>query len=752
MLYDRGEWAPVHSQVANPASTDAMATVLVSFRNAPGIYFGSRAWVPAESRRYVVTLLSTSVLPEGVSKTGEETQVQLIDEAGGRSTQRASQIGILSVREPGMRPALSSVMTHDDSRQFHAAMLQAAEAGRTSFTMSRRSAPADAASIAALDMITLSDPAGFTAAQAKAIRHWVNAGGRLWIMLDETGPELPASILGEDWRVTTLGRVELSRYEIRGHGDSHAMEHDYPTQFVMTHAGPGVEVLMEAEGYPAAMRWAVGEGQVMVTTLAPQGWLDDKGAPSVAMEFIKPFVPNPQARRTTSAERAERDIAHLMPQVSAQVGYRVPSRAVVGGVLAVFLMGVLVTGLWMLSRGRMEWTAPLAVVMAFVASGVMVTFGWVVLRQTPGVMGSTTRTILEPAADTASLAGMLTAYRRPGSPRTDTLVYHGPPPVPSGKLFTGGARLIKIDRDVWSLENINLAPGEAHTFPVAGAVEVTPARVVGSLTEDAVELRWMGDPGGTLEDLLFVTGRGRLAVRSMGDGKLRAAFSDVLPAGQFIQSGVLSQQQMEHAAVYAQLLEDGREIERPMLIGWRDQAPIRVEALDDTEARHADLLMVPVQFDRPEPGQTLRVPSALMSMSSYRNPRLGVSSTAYDAANGVWLPNLSGPQTVMMRYTLPANFRAMQPQRIDVRITLTSPGRPYEVVTVAGGKLHVAYTGSDASGQFEVQIDDPSMLEITPDGEVLVGVRVMAGPATQENRAWTLSRLDVDVIGRMLPE
>ena len=123
------------------------------------------------------------------------------------------------------------------------------------------------------------------------IRQWVANGGRLWIMLDETGVELPQRLFGDFISLSGLGTEHLSSVEIVSkHSGQEPLVFDYdqPVRNAMVYA-EDVEVYHEVNGMPSSFWKKYGNGEILFTTLEARGLTRPKPF-STAYELL-PLLP-----------------------------------------------------------------------------------------------------------------------------------------------------------------------------------------------------------------------------------------------------------------------------------------------------------------------------------------------------------------------------------------------------------------------------------------------------------------------------
>ena len=746
---DEGEWGLVRSVVVNERATEAEVVLLIAFRDSPALQFGNRVTVPPNSRREVQTLISPYDLPVNQNQSGAEFTVSLV-EAGRSERALGSAISIASMREPDVRSAIARGLDDEGPNEMNKALRLAAELPPTTFTASPLRANPTPALWAGLDTLVIATSEEWSPAQARTIRQWVYDGGRLWVMLDQAGPQTPRSLLGGDWPVWVVDEVAHTELELTGAGVMQSVAKDYPIAMTRVITEKPARVLLEANGYPAAFTWSVGRGQVLVTTVASGAWLDEKNEANAALSSLKDFFDLDDALRQPTMARADATLGAVTPRVQGLVGHRVLGRGTVVVMLAVFLAALLGVGLWLMGRGTLEWAAPAGVALSLIVAGVLISFGWVTLARTPGVTVISEVRRAASGVPTTSDSGLIALYRQPGAARLSTLRYAGPPPVLTPRLAAAGPRLLRIDDDAWSIENLNLAPGEVHTVLFSGAVEAQDVSgVEGRLSGEGLVMRYAG--GGTkppLEDALLIARDGRAAVESAEDG-WRVDLSEPMTGAQFVRAGVLSQRQMQRSAVYERLLEHTEAIDQLVLLGWSNVTTVEVDPIEGTETRRDAIAAFPVSLLPPKPGEEVLVPSMLMTMSPYRDRELGVGGTIYDPATRNWVENVSNAQTLAMTYRLPPVLADLDVITAELTLDLRIPGRTYDIITVRAGKLVTLTSGTDPGGLTTITLTGPAAPGRMPDGSVLVGLRIGEGSTATPPRPWTLSRMDLTLMGRV---
>src|SRR5262249_27437269 len=124
-----------------------------------------------------------------------------------------------------------------------------------------------------------------------------------------------------------------------------------------------------------------GQGNILITTLAADGWLRPRkpGDPRPAHGETN-FVPGEPYMRLMSVFYAPRE-SQPVTQAAAEehlrgfVGYSIPSRGTILGVLWAFTLTLAVAGLGLARAGRLEWLGVVAPIAGLLAGGSLVQAG-----------------------------------------------------------------------------------------------------------------------------------------------------------------------------------------------------------------------------------------------------------------------------------------------------------------------------------------------------------------------------------------
>src|SRR5207249_848693 len=116
-------------------------------------------------------------------------------------------------------------------------------------------------------------------------------------------------------------------------------------------------------------------------------------------------------------------------------------------------------------------------------------------------------------------------------------------------------RLMLTDLETWRWENLSL-PAGVRLAPFRYTVPTSePLAAVARFGPVGLEGKLKSGPFTDLADALLATPTGRnLAVRMNADGGFRAGTPDILPAGQYLATTVLSDRQQRRQNLYREFL------------------------------------------------------------------------------------------------------------------------------------------------------------------------------------------------------
>ena len=749
--YRDGTWSVVRGTLENAGSQPAEPLLLVKQPGEVGRQFGVRAWVPPRSRRVVYAPL----LPAGHDPGSRsiEMESQLVRGEAGRETGSTASPSLL-VHYP--KGAVIAVLQQEGSRAGQELINVLTETGpgvyRTVGLGGENLAGMDReAAWGVLDVLVVSGSVPMGAAQLEAARRWLVAGGRLWVMLGEAGDgagaaELAEALVGSDWGLAVLGHTQLTDVPVGGLGAEGEPRDD--AVWMARVDWPGAEVLHTVGGYPAALRRAVGEGEVLVTTVAPGGWTGETGGAGPWLSGLIGAV-EPARKRVQAAGAAGETV--LSPAFrsfgGAEVGYEVLSRWAVLAILAGFVVLLAAAGVWAGRTGRREWFAAAGLALAAVAAAALITLG--LLRQTEAgeTLAQTQIVHHLPNQPYAKVQTLASVYRPPGADTAAGLRGGGGLPLLDGLGPEAGVvRVVWADRDAWAFEVLRPAVGAVQDIGLTRVARVAePLRLRLRPTPEGVEAAVVPADAEPVSDPLLVTPRGRFALEVNSDGGFLIPLGPPMPAGAFTSGGLLSDLQVRRAALLESLLAGPDAIDRPMLLAWTGGVPDQLRLSDATDQRTAAVTLIPLAWERPPVGTRVALPEAVIGFDVSRKRR---GATVYDPVNRSFVPNVTMAQTLWLRFELPEPLLPMTLDGARVTLDLDAPGRPVRVLTERGEREVEAAVLESAMGRRSIDIPAEQLPEPDEGGGLLIGIDVQDPlDPTGMPSPWTLRGVSLSVTG-----
>jgi len=376
LTYVPEQWGELHLRLENSSDTpcDLLCTTYVGSQSS--LQFGRQVWLPGRSRLNVPHLMLFPKADEFKNDVADLHSL-LIDRSAGNEVLLKNESGQLlkdrsllvtpTTRNSGILAGWSSADSIPQD------VLDLIVAGRVNqglnnsvTALTGHFLPSDETSLSFLDHIViaenrlLEDLSGLV-----ALRRWLHAGGRLWIMLDRTDPELVERLLGDDFDGHVVDRVGLTSVRIDKAGTLLApkgeqgkqVEYEEPVDLVRAVVF-GMNVRNTVDGWPAAMTGTYGEGRILITTLGARGWMTpaQSTAPAVSTNRLndktsafKPISSMEDLAAFVFSNREPKPLppAELESLTQEFVSYRVPSWALVTGVMFAFLLFLTSAGLWL---------------------------------------------------------------------------------------------------------------------------------------------------------------------------------------------------------------------------------------------------------------------------------------------------------------------------------------------------------------------------------------------------------------------
>jgi hypothetical protein len=638
-LSDR--WGTIQLQFTNLDDQPAELFAATYFEQERTLQFGRKAWVPAKARLSLAHPIKIPPVEEGVRSLNfrtmllEASQDNEVLVRGGSGDLQLK--GTLRLGEEPATALIDVAEETSDLGNFNRLAYELVVAAKSSELLGRKMAqlfdpilPATPEAYSSIDQIIVADNRLTSDGPAvTAIRRWLYDGGHLWVLLDRVDPQLLELLLGEEFRCQVMDRVELTTVRMEPTGRTAAAQasvRDYDQAIGMVRVlVSDVEVACTVEGWPAAFWKQCGQGKLLVTTLAPGGWMrhgitaeeagpiaqappgrsappttdrapdgpaPDKGPPRGGRPAQSrppaPFPPAPaDPQETALLHNAKgrtyfvvppmKDLAAeffsprnppvlqpaiLEPHAQEYVGKSVPPRWLITSMLIGF--GVFLAGMGtVLSRAsRLEWLGAGGPALAVGVSAVLMVVGMNQRRSVPPTVA--TVQFVEPMLGTndVRVSGITDIYA-PSANGTVIASQGGGWILPDRSGQEGQtARMIWSDMDAWEWK---------HLPPMAGqrlAVFSTTRQL-----SDRIHAKATFGPGGITgrlnvavghpEDAVLATRDGRIGVNLNPDGSFAAPASQILTGEQFLAADLLSDEQNRRSRTLAALFANSQKSNFP---------------------------------------------------------------------------------------------------------------------------------------------------------------------------------------------
>ena len=598
-----GHWGIMKTAISNPSDQDREALSIVYFDTEPGIQFGRKVWVPAQSRRVVsIPVLIPENTIEDQQRRGEfvvaAVNIMLLDQSGEQERimspdwqQLAVQseffldntgqpITVLISGNSNNASQLVGGLTEDQiiNETFRGMRLSRGLKETVSELSDFRVPVVPALLDSADQLIVRGNRLATDAPGRTAIRQWVQRGGRLWVMLDSMDEETCQRLLGDACSIEYVDRVGLVNFQSKltddfrepterrrfasdSIGELNAQEHEQPVEFVRAIVDD-CEVIATIDGWPSIFKKDFGRGTILFTTMGTRALSRQKhrGERLPGMEKVKRV---PRQELETIAEilfseeqTPEIDVAELAPLIERGIGYRVPGRGLVLTILFGFCIALTLVGTWLAKSellGHLVWIAPVAALLATIP---LIAVANATQQVIPPTVVEAQYIEVMPSGDDLFVQGLTGVYDNQAGARkfsaNSTSIF-----FPDRSGISGVWRMIWSDLDKCEWKNVSM-PSGLRQVPFSTTVHATsPFHANGTFGPEG----FLGNvecPNSNIRDAVVASStRVSLAV-DIEKGKLTEPAESTLDPGNYIASNLLSDEQICHQQVYRNLVDLGQ--------------------------------------------------------------------------------------------------------------------------------------------------------------------------------------------------
>lgn len=608
----------------------------------------------------------------------------------------------------------------------------------------------------------------------EAIQLWVQRGGRLVLMLDQSGLDVADLLLGDAFPTTLIGETSSNTIRLDINPDYSPQsfptrevvrEFDEPVRYLRVLAEAG-EVIWSVDGWPVAMRVPYGRGNVLITTIEAQAFLvprdsgNGRGTAGIPpTEFIA------SSRRMTDLllnppQPQLLDPETVLTESARQIGYRIPGRGTAGLLAIAFPLLLLAGGLWLQRRQMGERLLFLLPLTAVAISVPVVTVG----MQGRGVAPETTlQTHLIqaiPGQPHLVAEGFAVTYQPDAGPVTVKATDGARAGTPGEADNTDLRRLQWTSPDECHWVNLAL-PSGIQLIPIQSVFHTsTGVSAVGTFDESGVVGTFEAGEFANPADALFAgAGPTRMSVRWETANRFRIGPDDILRENLYVTGTLLSDDQLTHAALYERVFSAAGRVtafpEVPSLLCWVDSPDSSVQiGPEDAESRESVLLVQPLRMMPPPVNAPITIPAGFLPFRSIAS-ETGSISAAYNNTQREWVPRENAGTTVL-EFLIPRACHPFRPDGATLRLRIRAGSRQVGVFAGARSDLRFISTLSSPIGVYEIPLPADALTEPAMSGRVYVKLETSdldaairdADATGEQDDSWQIEALELTLTGQ----
>ncbi|MCI0378638.1 MAG: hypothetical protein L0215_13605 [Gemmataceae bacterium] len=595
----------------------------------------------------------------------------------------------------------------------------------------------------------------------RALRHWLQQGGNIWVMLDMVEPAVVAALLGDALDFQIVDRVRLTSLRIDDTPAKDAVaqgppqENERPIEFVRVLLPDPAAARHSIDGWPLWFTRRVGKGKVVFTTLGARAWYRPRergDGPSPFADF--PAQPLPLPHLEFVAEElhsiqpaAPLDVSVFGPLLNEEIGYTVASRGSVALVFAGFLGGALALGVILRKSARREWLGCLAPAGALGAALVLVFLAESSRRSAPPTVAVAQVVHPDPSAAEANVGGLLALYRPESGAAEFGVDKGGFFELDMSGVEGQTRRFVLADLDRWRWENLTLPAGLRMAPFQWSCPTSSPMHVRAHFGPEGMEGKIDSGPFEEVSDAFLYSPHGRnLALSADADGRFGVDTTRALPEGQFLGDAVLDDRQQRRQDIYRKLLTTALgpvAKDRHFVLAWAKPVDMGFRLVPDARYVGSALIVFPIEFERPTLGAKITVPG---TMIPYRRI-LPTGTTPL-------IKEFSLAADLQLRFQIPAAASPLRVERARLVAKIQAPGRRVTVSGRAADGLVQLHQADGPLDPFRVDITDARFLQLDAQGGLTLNLTIgdvggsKSGPRDfGKSQKWTIDYLELDVAG-----
>ena len=531
---------------------------------------------------------------------------------------------------------------------------------RRTLTIDHFNLPTLTADWQGLDEIVINSDRIFQdAAVIESMNRWIASGGRAWVMLDQIDPANLRRILSDGMTCEMLDDIDLNRFVVETTSFSKLKEEDRTVvnekpMRLRRVVQSGGEVTLTIDKYPIAIWYRVGKGLVLVTTLAPEGWLE----PRTSQRKAGPEYQTDLQMRMWAASMADR-MHEPQPVTSPieaaevqyalqQIGNPVLNRSYVLTIIIGFC-GLLcaVAGICWLTNHmlRLAWLVPLV---SIAASAPLLIASIFQRRDIPDTSAHLQLIEVQPGSQTIQAMQWTASYM--SHAHQDKLLGDGDATVawPSTSEQLDLRRWTWLDHGQWELSSSGW-PSGIWQLKSRYALPKANLEVLAHIDEQGLRMQLPTDLQHSLADAVVQVYPGNpIACGPLERNKsIRVPERHLSRADTWLTESLMDDEQRRREQVYRQLHAVDSQPgfpSYPAVMGWTELWPAPVAWSQQRAERGAALVVLPLKIFPTPSGQRVHVPHSVIQVANANQQ--GSVSTAFSNASGWWRGPTSLPAQV----------------------------------------------------------------------------------------------------------
>jgi hypothetical protein len=783
--YSPGSWTIVAFDVINPSNEPAEVEIAAYFTGASNLQYGRRLWIPAQTKRKSWYSILPPAGRQPLNGT-RELKTLLLEKSGDTKTVLKARDGRMFdarlMKVGDQRDRVTGILCNDQNSgisllSFEAAFafMLAANQSPIVVVLQDEFLPPTAESLEGMHHLLLcgdrpaSDFAGLT-----AIRRWLHAGGFLWIVLDQVQPETVTLLLGDTFDLQVVDRVGLTELQIQGVGSYSREDDDLLRSFetpvdLVRVVSSGMDVTHTVNGWPAALRKQVGNGQILVTTLGIHGWIRPRTESDPVprdRQYMSDYLATNPLQLIAQRVLESTHPAPLSPEtfqtlLTDQIGYQIIGRRPVAFILGVFCVGLLLVGLWLASHRRLDrlvWIGPLGSV---ITTLVLVIVGAMPSQGVPNTLAVAQFVEAVPGSEDQKIQGLLAIYNQETSDAPIGTTGGGIFQPDMSGLEGETRRMVWTDLDTWHWENLSF-PAGVRFAPFqffARSSEQIEAR--GHFGPDGLTGTVLSESFEDLGDAIIATpAKESFAVRLNAKGLFEVGPDDLLASGQFITGQLLSDEQRRRQSIYQKMIPGPQLKKYPQkatLLAWAKPLDVPFSFPDQTKQIGSALLAIPLTVDPTPPNTEVVIPSCFLPYLAVPGPDAVGSLLAFSNQSREWLERKGSAKT-WLRFQLPPEVMPVRLDKSMLTVHINGPLEKLEIVGVSGDQVVPIVSRDKPVGTIRFPINTMDLLQPDSSGGVLLGVivevtpteSVQSGEFDGGTNKWKIDYLRLEVSGTTL--